>query len=163
MKTAILYYSLDGSCQRIAEALAPLVEGDLYRIRTQDEKTRTGVAKFFWGGRQVLMHQKPALQPLNFAAEDYDRIILGVPVWASQPAPPLTAFLEAHPFQGKQVALFATFRGSEGQVFTKLRELLGGNTILAQKGFQGVPDLSDDDLMRQLIALQAISGPPAGD
>jgi flavodoxin len=137
MKTAIVYYSYDGSSVLAAEALKGPLQADVFRIETQDEKRRGGLAKYIWGGRQVFSHAKPALKPLALKPEDYDLIVIGGPVWAGSPAPALVSWLDAAKLTGKKVALFLCHQGGRGKAVQKLRALLEGNTVVGEIDFAG--------------------------
>lgn len=63
---------------------------------------------------------------------DYDRIILGFPVWASNFTPPLRTFLSEHltEIKGKQVAAFACQSGGGAdKALAKLRKFMGLNAF----------------------------------
>jgi flavodoxin len=135
MKTAVVFYSYDGNCGVVAEQIKTILNADLIRLQTADEKKRDGIAKFFWGGSQVFMHKKPPLKPYSFDAAAYDLIIIGAPVWAAAPAPPLQTFLSAAKISGKKTALFLCHAGGKGKAMDKLKNLLAGNTIAAETDF----------------------------
>jgi flavodoxin len=137
MKTAVLYYSYDGNSLLVAEALKGHLRADLFRIETRDEKRRSGLAKYVWGGRQVFSHAKPALKPLALKPEDYDLIVVGGPVWAGSPAPALVSWLDAAKLKGKRIAFFLCHRGGKGRATEKLRALLEGNTLAGEIDFAG--------------------------
>ena len=135
MKIAVVFYSYDGNCAFIAEQIKAQVNADLVRLYTQDEKKRGGLSKMFWGGVQVLMHKKPALKPYQFDPAAYDLIIIGTPVWAASPAPPVQTFLSETKISKKKIALFICHAGGKGGALQKIRSLLTGNTIVAEKDF----------------------------
>ena len=135
MKTAVVFYSHDENCAFIAEQIKALVNADLVRLYTRDEKKRGGLAKYAWGGAQVFMHKKPALKPWQFDPAAYDLIILGTPVWAANPAPPMQSFLSQAKISGKNVALFICHMGGKGKAMEKFKSLLAGNTIAGETDF----------------------------
>ncbi|MDR0583920.1 MAG: flavodoxin [Treponema sp.] len=135
MKTAVVYYSCDGNCALVAEQIKALLNADLIRLQTKNEKKRSGFAKYFWGGSQVVMHKKPALKPYVFDAAAYDLIIIGAPVWAASPAPPLETFLSETKISGKKLALFLCHAGGKGKAMDKLKLLLAGNTVATETDF----------------------------
>jgi flavodoxin len=135
MKTAVVFYSYDGNCAFVADEIQKRLDADLIHLETTDEKKRGGFAKYFWGGSQVFMHKKPPLKPYTFDAADYDRIIIGAPVWAASPAPPLATFLSQTKICGKKLALFLCHAGGKGNAMSKLKAMLPGNTIAAETDF----------------------------
>jgi flavodoxin len=136
MKTAVVYYSLDGNCVLIADMIKAAAQADVLRLQTGDSKHRRGFAKYFWGGRQVLTHQKPALKPYAINLDTYDLIIFGVPVWAASPAPAINSFLDGAALTNKKVALFCCHGGGMGKAMEKFKALLAGNTIAGTIDFK---------------------------
>ena len=142
MKTAIIYYSLDGNCALVAKTLqeilvAPPFKGkaELFEIKLMDTKKRSGFSKFLWGVGQMLKRKKPALQPLLVDPAAYDLIVLGTPVWAASPAPALGSFLDSVTINGKKLALFCCHAGGKGKIMEKFKALLPGNTFMGEIDF----------------------------
>ena len=81
MKTAIVYYSMSGNTAITAEKLAEGTGADLIRIAPEKAYPDRGFRKFLWGGKSAVMAEKPPLRPYDFHAEDFDRVIIGFPVW----------------------------------------------------------------------------------
>jgi len=135
MKTAVVYYSLDENCTFVAEEVKSLINADLTRLQTKDEKKRRGFAKYFWGGGMVVTHKKPPLKPYTFNTAAYDLIVIGAPVWAGSPAPPIQTFLSDAGISGKKIALFVCHGGGKGNALDTLKTLLSGNEIIAETNF----------------------------
>jgi flavodoxin len=135
MKTVVVYYSLDGNCAFIAKEIKARLGADLIRLQTKDEKQRNGFAKYFWGGGMVVLGKKPELKPYDFNPEAYDLIVIGVPVWAGSPAPPIRTFLSKTKITGKKIALYVCHGGGQGKAMEKLKALLPDNDIAAETGF----------------------------
>ncbi|MDR2607487.1 MAG: flavodoxin [Treponema sp.] len=136
MKTAVIYYSLDGNCRLVAQMLREELGADLFSIETLDSKKRKGLSKFVWGGRMVFTHKEPPLKPLTVDPASYDLLILGAPVWAGSPAPPMMSFLaqEAIPAK-KRLALFCCHMGGMGKALETFKSRLAGNEIVSTKDF----------------------------
>ncbi|MDR2702178.1 MAG: flavodoxin [Spirochaetaceae bacterium] len=135
MKTAVVYYSLDGNCAFVAEEVKSLFNAELIRLQTKDEKKRRGFAKYFWGGGMVFAHKKPPLKPYAFDPAAYELIVIGAPVWAGSPAPPIQTFLSESGMSGKKIALFVCHGGGKGNALGTLKNLLAGNEIIAEADF----------------------------
>ena len=136
MKTAVIFYSLDGNCAIIAKEIKSQLNADLIRLYTKDEKKRGKIGKLFWGVGMVFSGKKPQLKPYTFDPSAYDLIIIGAPVWADSPAPPVKTFLSEAAITGKKVALFVCHAGSKGDSQKKFRALLAGNDIIAEADFK---------------------------
>jgi menaquinone-dependent protoporphyrinogen IX oxidase len=78
------------------------------------------------------MRQKPALKPYTFESADYERLIIGTPVWAGSFAPALDTFLDKHRIAGKKIALFCCCACGKGRTFDKLKERLAGNSFAGE-------------------------------
>ena len=135
MKTAVIYYSLDGNCALVAETIKTELNAEVFEIKTTDTKKRTGFVKFLWGVSQVvkvMTKNKPELQPFSIDINAFDLIILGTPVWAGSPVPAMVSFLSKTEITGKKIALFCCHGGGKGNIFDKLKALLPGNTIAGE-------------------------------
>jgi flavodoxin len=132
MKTAVVYFSYEGNCRLIAETIQAETGADVLSLELEAGKPRKGLAKYVWGGRQVLLRQKPALKPYTFESADYERLIIGTPVWAGSFAPALDTFLDKTRITGKKIALFCCCGGDKGRTFDKLRERLAGNSFAGE-------------------------------
>ena len=135
MKTAVVYYSLDGNCALIAEEIKARLGADLIRLRTENEKPYRARGNFFWGIGVMLGIKKAPLKPYTFDPSAYDLIIIGAPVWAGSPARPIRAFLANAGITGKKIALFVCHGGGMGKALEKLKALLPGNNIAAEANF----------------------------
>ena len=135
MKTAVIYYSYEGNSAMIAQIIKGAVNADVFEIKTADTKKRGGFALYAWGGYQVVMKKKPALEPLTVDINAYDLIIVGTPVWAGAPAPALFSFLDKNRISGKKIAIFCCHGGGMGNALQKLKALLPGNTFTGEIDF----------------------------
>lgn len=134
MKTAIVYYSMSGNTAFAAQEVAADIPADLVPLVPHKAYPSKGVRKFIWGGKAALMGDMPELEPYEFDADAYDRIVFGSPVWASSFAPPLRTFIrdQGDALSGKRFAAFVCMGGSGDQkALDKLRELLGVDSFEA--------------------------------
>jgi flavodoxin len=135
MKTAVVYFSFEGNCALVAELLKAELHADTCEIKTADTKKRTGLAKYVWGGAQVMTHKKPELQPYSIEINAYDLIILGTPVWAGSPAPAMVSFADRTRITGKRIAFFCCHAGGKGGVMDKFKALFPGNELAGEIDF----------------------------
>jgi flavodoxin len=151
MKTLIVYYSYEGNSALIAELIKAAIPGaDTLELKTEDDKKREGLAKFIWGGRQVMTHAKPRLKPYTAAIDQYDLIILGTPVWAGSCSPAMASFLSETRISGKKLALFCCHAGGKGKTLDKLKAALTGNTIAGEIDFNNPRKLDREETARQV-------------
>ena len=125
-KDLIVYFSLEGNTEYIAEQLRSKLGADVLKLVPTKTYHDKGFAKFFWGGKSAVMAEKPALEPYAFRAEDYDCVILGFPVWAGNVTPPIRTFVSENNLCANQVAAFASESGAGAEkAFAKLVDCAG--------------------------------------
>jgi flavodoxin len=150
MKTAVVYYSLSGSCAFIAKELKAKLDAEPIRLHTEDEKPRKGFTGFLWAIGVMLGIKKAPLKPYTFNPAAYDFIIIGVPVWAGSPARPIRAFLAETGITGKKIALFVCHGGGMGKSLEKLEAMLPGNNIIDEADF--IYPLKNIEKVKQQVA-----------
>ena len=133
MKTLIVYYSLEGNTAYAAEKIASALGADTLRLEPVKAYPDSGFRKFFWGGKSAVMAETPELQPYDFNADAYDRIIFGFPVWAGNVTPPIRTFIKENRLTGKHIAAFACESGAGAEkAFGKLKAALGIDRLDAE-------------------------------
>lgn len=116
MKSAIIYYSFTGNTHRIACLFADILknkdeEAILVRIRPLKEQT-----SFLGQCKEAFLGKKPELYRTLSNLKDFDRIILGSPVWALNPAPAINTYIEqCGSLQGKTAICFVTYGSGIGK------------------------------------------------
>ena len=121
MKTLIVYYTLEGNTHYAAKKIASELGADVLRIKPVKIYPRKGFRKFFWGGKSAVMAETPELEPYEFDASAYDRIIFGFPVWAGNVTPPIRTCIKENDLSGKHIAAFACQSGAGAEkAFEKL-------------------------------------------
>ena len=105
MKTAVVYYSLEGSTRIAAQALSERLGADIYELKEKKPRKRTPMM-FMSGGFAAVFGLKSRLQE-TYAERmgAYERICIGTPIWASRPVPAVNTFVKAFDPAGKQVLL----------------------------------------------------------
>lgn len=128
MKTLLVYYSLEGNTEYVAERIKEKTGVDLLKLVPKKAYHDKGFAKFFWGGKSAVMAEKPELEKYDVDLTGYERIIFGFPVWASNFTPPIRTFIEnnADGLKGKRFSAFACQSGSGAEkAFAKLAKCIG--------------------------------------
>lgn len=113
MKTAVVFYSMHGNVRYVSEKVAKELGADLIELIPVKAYPDKGAMQFIWGGSAVTFKKKPELEPYSFNASDYDLVIIGTPVWASNFTPPLRTFFENNDLTGKKIAVIATSAGGD--------------------------------------------------
>ncbi|MBP3893480.1 MAG: hypothetical protein J6D34_05485 [Atopobiaceae bacterium] len=126
MRSAIIFYSLEGNTRTAANQLAKTLGADLFEIRTVKEYPKKGLGKFLIGGRDSSFGRLPALQPLEVNPADYDVVVLALPMWAGKAAAPINSFIKSHDFGSSKVALMiSSASGDAGSCAKDLAAKLG--------------------------------------
>ncbi len=106
MKTAVVYYSLDGSTREAAFVIAQKLDADVFEL--QEVKKRSGKPLSFMAaafgaliGKKSRLKENPADK-----MSSYDRICIGSPIWASRTVPAVNTFLYALKAAEKEIILF---------------------------------------------------------
>ncbi len=136
MKILVAYYSLEGSTKKIAQQIAAELAADLLEIQPVREFPKTAGWKFVVGGFSSTMNQYCPIRKPDLNPYDYDLWIIGAPVWAWRPAPPLISFLKQYPPKSTiQIAPFLTHQGSMAQAMERLKSMYRGTAIATERGF----------------------------
>jgi hypothetical protein len=108
MRTLVAYYSNTGNTRKVAEALARELQAELGEITCPRYLKWYGPLAMAWDifTRNIPQIDGPA------ASASYDLVVVGGPVWAAQPAPPVLRFLNAQSGRGR-VGLFVTCKGTD--------------------------------------------------
>ena len=136
MKTLVVYYSLEGNTEYVAEKIREATGADLLRLVPKKAYHDKGFAKFLWGGKSAVMAEKPELEAYDVDLTGYERIIFGFPVWASNFTPPLRTFIEnnADGLKGKRFSAYACQSGSGAKkALGKLAKCIGIETLIQRE------------------------------
>jgi flavodoxin len=145
-KTLVVYYSYEGSTRIIAETIAAALDADLLECRPQKDISSKGFMKYFWGGRQVVFKKRPPLEPFEKNPTDYERILLGTPVWAFDFAPAIRSFLSQANLQKKNIGVFCCHEGAKGKTLETMKNMLSGNTIIGEADFLNVMKNKEENI-----------------
>lgn len=131
-KSLIVFYSLEGNTEFAAKTLAKHIGANYERIIPLKQPPKKGFGKFFWGGKSVIMNERPVLEPLQREISEFDNIIIGFPVWAGSYPPAIASFVKDYPFRGKNCYIIAcSAGGNAAKAIAKLKDKLSANKICA--------------------------------
>lgn len=107
MKSAIIYYSLDGNARCAAEAIAHKWAADIIEL-TEVKPRKRGPFGFIMSAFQAARGKKSKLSvDIAEMAKPYEKIYIISPVWASRPVPAVNTCLHECDFSGKQVGILS--------------------------------------------------------
>ena len=135
MKKSVAFYSLEGNTKFIAACIARAIDADLLELKVKKSLEKGSFMRFFWGGKQVFMREKPELYPLDKDPKDYDMIFIGTPVWAFTYSAPLNTFFHQANLRNKKIALFCSHSGGMKNTLNDMSKALSGNEIVGSMDF----------------------------
>lgn len=123
-KTLVAYFSATGVTKKVAEIIGSEWGADLYEILPEIPYTEKDLDWQDPQSRSSVEMEKgilPNLLETPLDLEEYDRVLLGFPIWWYVAPTIIRGFLKDHDLKGKEVLLFATSGSSD---FGKTRESL---------------------------------------
>ncbi len=121
-KTLIVYYSFTNNVHTIVSDLQTQIEADVIRVEPAEEGLDYAANNYAIGSAliQAIRNQPndaasyPAIKPVKVNIADYDRIIIGAPLWWSNMAAPLQTFLfqYGNRMGGKSIGLIVSSASS---------------------------------------------------
>ena len=115
-KTLVAFFSASGVTRQVAQKLAAAAQADLYEIKPAVPYTQADLNWRDKSSRSSVEMQNLAIRPqladTDAKIEQYDRILLGYPIWWYMAPTIINTFLESYDFSGKRIILFATSGGS---------------------------------------------------
>ena len=122
-KTLIVYYSFTNNVHTIVTDLQTQIEADAVRIEPAEEGLDYAANNYAIGSALIQAIRNnpndsasyPEIKPVEVNIADYDRIIVGAPLWWSNMAAPLQTFLFHHgdEMKGKDIGLIVSSSSSE--------------------------------------------------
>ena len=106
MKTLLVYYSRTGMTKKIAKMIQSKINCDIEEIT--DNNKYSGKIGFLKGGMNASMGRTSKINSITKNPSDYDLIIIGTPVWASNIATPIYTYLMKYNKEFKKIASFCT-------------------------------------------------------
>ncbi|MGI6230954.1 MAG: flavodoxin family protein [Tractidigestivibacter sp.] len=132
-KTVIVYYSLTGNCEAVANELADVHGADKIRLQPNTEPPKNGIGMYAKGGAAALRGARPMLMNSMLDVSGYENVILVAPVWAGKLAPAMGSFVERAMPSGKKVGIVVCSKSGRGDgVISYLREKIEpGSKVVA--------------------------------
>ena len=108
-KTLVAFFSASGVTRQVAQKLAAAAQADLYEIKPAVPYTQADLNWRDKSSRSSVEMQNLAIRPqladTDAKIEQYDRILLGYPIWWYMAPTIINTFLESYDFSGKSIIL----------------------------------------------------------
>lgn len=142
-KTLVVYFSAQSHTKAIAEKIASNLKADVFEIVPEEIYTSADLDWNDSNSRVSKEHNDEQLRNVKLKNtkvenwEEYDRILIGYPIWWGIAAWPVDAFVKANDFSGKTVIPFCTSSSSGlGQSGELLKESANSGNWLEGYRFQ---------------------------
>ena len=118
MKTLVIYYSAEGHTKKIAEEIASTLNADTFEIIPDPIYTKEDLDWTNPDSRASRENDDPNLRNIKLKNteipnwSEYDRVILGYPIWWGIAAWPVNSFVKSQDWTNKTVIPFCTSHSS---------------------------------------------------
>ena len=151
MKTLVVYYSAQDHTKKIAEEIAQDLQADLFEIVPKNIYTEDDLDWTNDESSCTREHANPELRDIELSSTsvpnwaEYDRIIIGYPIWWGIAAWPVNSFVKSQDFTNKTVIPFCVSHSSGlGESDKELQTDANGGEW--QDGYRFFQDASPDDV-----------------
>ena len=149
-KILVSYFSASGTTKQVAETIANTLKADLVEIKPVAKYT---LEDLNWNDKNSRSskemedkNSRPAINDLKLSLRDYDKIVIGFPVWWYTAPRIINTFLEKYDFSFKKVYIFVTSGGSGVQEsLNDLRSTYPNINFVKGKRFSF--DISNEDII----------------
>ena len=123
MKTLLVYYSYTGNTKIIVDKIKEKLDCDLLELKP--------VVPFLIEDYDAIVSEYQSnestkksveIEDININLNEYDKIIIGTPVWWYTITPVIREFLKKNDLSGSKVYAFATNAGWLGRTFKEIEE-----------------------------------------
>jgi len=135
LKVLVVYYSLQGNSKCVGDHIADLLKADVEEIKTVKPIDPHRFMDHYWEGNKEQPLEEVQIKTPKHDPKNYDMIVIGTPVWAWAPAPPVTAYLKKMSIAGKKLALYTCSEGEAGRTLEKMKGFLKDSKVLSEREF----------------------------
>lgn len=115
-KLLICYFSATGTTKRVAEKLGEILNGDLFKIEPVNKYTNDDLDWTNKQSRSTLEMKdessRPEVKGKVNNIEEYNKVIIGFPVWWYREPSIIDTFIEENDLKGKDIYVYVTSGGS---------------------------------------------------
>lgn len=134
-KTLIVFYSRGSKTRTVSTELKKYIDGDVEELI--DLRNRKGLLGYIFAGRDALKKKNTEIKTTKFNPADYDRVIIGTPVWASTMTSAVRTYIGENKGKFKSVAFVVTSGGPvDNKIFDEMSELCGTKPLAAFNTFK---------------------------
>lgn len=145
MKTLIVYYSYTGNTKKIANEIKNRLNYDILELMPKipfSDNYDEVVAEY---QNNSIEDKSIEINDIRIDLKEYDKIIIGSPVWWYTICPVITSFLKKYDLSGKKIYPFATNAGWLGKTFKDIEKLCPNSKV--ERGMNIVFESYTDNLV----------------
>lgn len=157
MKTIVVYYGYGNHTRMIAEKIKNELNCDILEIKPKVPYSNDYDKIVNMTEDNLETKETREIEDINIDLKDYDKVILGTPVWWYTITPPIRTFLKKYDLTGKKVIPYATNAGWLGSTFKEIESLCKGD-ISNEMSIKFTTDHSEDKLVTSLEQLNSWIG-----
>lgn len=146
MKTIVIYYGYGDHTRMIAERIQEKFGCDILEIKPKIPYSSAYQTVVDETEDNLQTRKTPEIEDIKIHLEDYDKVILGTPVWWYTITPPIRTFLTKYDLSEKIVIPYATNAGWLGRTFEEIKELCKGK-VMNEMSIQFGTDHSENKLV----------------
>ena len=145
MKTLIVYYSYTGNTKKIANAIKNNLNCDILEVTPKIPFSNDYDEVIAEYQNNSIEDKSIEINDIGIDLKEYDKIIIGSPVWWYTICPVITSFLKKYDLSGKKIYPFATNAGWLGKTFKDIEKLCPNSEV--KKGMNIVFESYTDNLV----------------
>ena len=140
-KTLVAYFSWGGITKSVAERISKIIVADTFQILPVKEYPKTYALTVVMAGPERLANSRPEIKNKCENFSEYERIIIGFPIWWFSCPKIICTFLESYDFSGKEILAFCTHGGGgAGSSVETINKVLKAEKIKECRDFTKVTD-----------------------
>lgn len=154
MKILVLYTTIDGNTEAVAERIAEKVGADVSKIVRVSKVRGYGLVSKLRCRFEILFNRRPGIFPFKWDPRDYDLIFIGTPVWYNSYNPVFNTLFEVIKIYDRKIALFSTGETDSQKALDRFAKKLQDSVILGR--YHCIePIWEDEDLETERILNEA--------
>lgn len=145
MKTLMVYYSYTGNTKKIANAIKNNLNCDILEVTPKIPFSNDYDEVVSEYQNNSIKDKSIEINDIEIDLKEYDKIIIGSPVWWYTICPVITSFLKEYDLSGKKIYPFATNAGWLGKTFKDIETLCPNSEV--EKGMNIIFESYTDNLV----------------
>ncbi len=129
MKRIVVYYSYTGNTKKIAEEVKNKLNCDILELEPENAFSDDYDEVVEEYQNNSIDNKEVPIKDINVNLDEYDKIIIGTPVWWYTISPVVVTFLKKYDLSGKKIYPFSTNAGWLGKTFKDFSKLCPNSEV----------------------------------